>query len=97
MSEGKSNEEGGGLHPSKSLASRSSGFGIGGGFERPIRKGIGVVARARGVYGTVPPCGYYGGGEGQMPFEFGKAGFGCELNLYPDQYGRESVSAIEKS
>ncbi len=85
-----------GLHPSKSLGTRFKGFGIGGGYERPLRKGTGVVVRAGNVYGTVPPGGYYGGTEGGMPFEFGEAGFGCELGMYCKQYGLESVIKIKK-
>lgn len=96
MNKGRDSEEGVELHPSKNLENRSKGFGIGGGHERPIQKGIGVVVGAGNVYGTVPPCGYYGGSEGLMPFKFGQAGFGYELGLYREQYGLESVSRIKK-
>lgn len=97
MSDAISCERRCGLHPSKSLGIRFKGFGIGGGYERPLRKGTGVVVRAGNVYGTVPLGGYYGGTEeGGMPFEFGQAGFGYELGLYREQYGLESVIKIKK-
>jgi hypothetical protein len=86
-----------GLHPSKSLGSRSKGFGIGGGYERPLRKSSGVVAASGDVYGTVPPSGYYGGSGGHMPFGFGEAGFEDEIRLYFAQYGQEVARKVEKS
>jgi len=85
------------LHPSQNLEDRARGFGIGGGYERPLRRIAGVGTTVSNVYGTVPPSGYYGGGVGQLPFEFGKANFGHELGLYPDQYGREAIGRVDKS
>ena len=82
-------------HPSKSLESRSKGFGIGGGYERPYRKERPKVADSDSMYGPLPHAGYYGAGAGPRPFKKGQAGFSNELSWYRLQYG-EKTSGYEK-
>jgi hypothetical protein len=82
-------------HPSKNLDSRSKGFGIGGGYERPYRKAKPKRAENdAGLYGPLPHSGYYGAGLGARPFKKGQAGFADELSWYGSQYG-ESTSGFE--
>ncbi len=82
-------------HPSRSLKSRSVGYGIGGGYERPYRKEKAKPADSNGMYGPVPHAGYYGAGAGSRPFERGEAGFTDELSWYRTQYG-EQTSGYQK-
>jgi hypothetical protein len=82
-------------HPSRSLGSRSVGYGIGGGYERPYRKERAKPADGNRMYGPLPHAGYYGSGTGAKPFERGEAGFEGELPWYRSQYG-EQTSGYEK-
>jgi hypothetical protein len=82
-------------HPSKSLETRSRGFGIGGGYERPYRKEKPKTADSDSIYGPLPHAGYYGTGAGLRPFKKGQAGFSDELSWYRLQYG-ERTSGYEK-
>jgi hypothetical protein len=82
-------------HPSKNLDSRSKGFGIGGGYERPYRKAKPKRSENEsGLYGPLPHSGYYGSGSGARPFKKGQAGFTDELSWYEAQYG-EITSGFE--
>jgi len=79
-------------HPSSDLESRLTGFGIGGGYERPYRrndlsKSLNVIR-----YGPVPHSGYYGATHDNMRFEIGQASFNQELSLYKRQFGQETLS-----
>lgn len=75
-------------HPSRSLVSRSKGYGIGGGYERPYRKDPAPATNQQGEpYGPIPHSGYYGAGAGVERFERGQAGFTNELGWYGAQYG----------
>src|ERR1044071_5217758 len=82
-------------HPSRSLKSRSVGYGIGGGYERPYRKEKAKPADGNNMYGPVPHAGYYGAGSDARPFERGEAGFTDELSCYRTQYG-EQTSGYQK-
>jgi hypothetical protein len=83
-------------HPSRDLQSRSRGFGIGGGYERPYRKERPKTAdEDEGLYGPLPHAGYYGTGTGGRPFKRGQAGFADELSWYRSQYG-EKTSGYDK-
>jgi hypothetical protein len=82
-------------HPSRSLESRSVGYGIGGGYERPYRKDKTKPADGKRMYGPLPHAGYYGSGAGIRPFERGQAGFTDELGWYGSQYG-EQTSGYQK-
>lgn len=83
-------------HPSRNLGSRSRGFGIGGGYERPYRKEKPKNADSdEGLYGPLPHAGYYGSGTSARPFKRGQAGFADELSWYRSQYG-EKTSGYEK-
>jgi len=74
-------------HPSRSLAPRAHGYGIGGGYERPYRQRIEPANVEDDSYGPLPHSGYYGAGAGSERFERGKAGFKQELKWYKPQYG----------
>jgi hypothetical protein len=82
-------------HPSRSLTSRSVGYGIGGGYERPYKKDKAKPADSNQMYGPIPHAGYYGSGAGASPFERGEAGFTDELSWYRTQYG-EQTSGYQK-
>ena len=82
-------------HPSRSLESRSVGYGIGGGYERPYRKEKAKPADSNRMYGPLPHEGYYGAGSSARPFERGEAGFTEELPWYRTQYG-EQTSGYQK-
>jgi hypothetical protein len=85
-------------HPSRSLPSRSKGYGIGGGYERSYRKGSPATNRQREIYGPIPHSGYYGVGAGVERFERGQAGYNNELAWYGSQYGeRTSGRSKDKS
>jgi hypothetical protein len=82
-------------HPSRNLQSRSGGFGIGGGYERPYRKENSKKSEnEEGLYGPLPHAGYYGSGTADRPFKKGQAGFAEELPWYRLQYG-ERTSGYE--
>ncbi|HVG20091.1 MAG TPA: hypothetical protein VNI02_13655 [Blastocatellia bacterium] len=84
-------------HPSRNLQSRSRGFGIGGGYERPYRKERPKTSdNDEGLYGPLPPAGYYGAGTSERPFKRGQAGFADELPWYRAQYG-EKTSGYDKT
>lgn len=82
-------------HPSRSLAPRAKGYGIGGGYEKPYRKRVRPADDQGESYGPVPHSGYYGAGAGTERFERGQAGFSNELSWYGAQYG-ESTSGRPK-
>jgi hypothetical protein len=83
-------------HPSRNLGSRSRGFGIGGGYERPYRRERPKTAdNEAGLYGPLPHAGYYGTGTSARPFKSGQAGFADELPWYGPQYG-EKTSGYDK-
>jgi hypothetical protein len=78
-------------HPSRNLESRSRGYGIGGGYERPYRKEKPKTSEnEEGLYGPLPHAGYYGSGMGSRPFKKGQAGFADELSWYSSQYGERT-------
>jgi len=83
-------------HPSRNLAPRAKGYGIGGGFEKPYRKRIQTPNQQRESYGPVPHSGYYGAGAGTERFERGQAGFNKELSWYDAQYGEETSGFDKK-
>jgi hypothetical protein len=84
-------------HPSRSLESRSRGFGIGGGYERPYRKERPKTSdNEEGLYGPLPHAGYYGSGTSTRPFKSGQAGFADEISWYRSQYG-ENTSGYDKT
>ena len=84
-------------HPSRNLESRSRGFGIGGGYERPYRKENPKTSdNEEGLYGPLPHAGYYGSGIDARPFKRGQAGFADELSWYHSQYG-ERTSGYDNS
>lgn len=87
--------EPGRAHPSRSLESRSVGYGIGGGYEKPYKKEKAKPADGKRMYGPVPHAGYYGSGTSARPFERGEAGFTDELSWYRSQYG-EQTSGYQK-
>jgi hypothetical protein len=82
-------------HPSRSLKPRAKGYGIGGGYEKPLRTRRGAPDQQSESYGPVPHSGYYGAGAGAERFERGQAGFKRELQWYGPQYG-ESTSGRQK-
>lgn len=82
-------------HPSRNLAPRARGYGIGGGYEKRYREPRRTKDRPRESYGPVPHAGYYGAGAGKERFEWGQAGFKDELSWYGPQYG-ESTSGQSK-
>jgi len=78
-------------HPSRSLASRSRGYGIAAGYESPYRgKTSAPSASQLDQYGPVPHSGYYGAGEGAGSFKRGQAGYSEELLWYLAQYGEKT-------
>jgi hypothetical protein len=83
-------------HPSRNLAPRAKGYGIGGGFEKPYRKKIQTENQQRESYGPIPHSGYYGAGAGAERFERGEAGFNKELSWYAAQYGEETSGFDKK-
>jgi hypothetical protein len=84
-------------HPSRNLRSRSCGFGIGGGYERPYRKERPKTSdNDEGLYSPLPHAGYYGTGKSTRPFKSGQAGFADELSWYRAQYG-ENTSGYDKN
>ena len=76
-------------HPSMSLEARRNGFGIGGGYERAIRRK--PEARTVGLYGPLPHAGYYGSGFPVTRFSMGQAGFSEEAEWFENQFGRETA------
>ena len=75
-------------HPSKSLEARRNGFGIGGGYERPLRRKGGT--RTGGLYGPLPHAGYYGSGWPVTRFGIGQAGFSEEAKWFDEQFGERT-------
>jgi hypothetical protein len=83
------------IHPSRDLAQRARGFGIGGGYERPYRKERAKRGESsHQLYGPLPHSGYYGAGTGMRPFKLGQASFEEEMGWYRKQYG-EKTSGYE--
>jgi hypothetical protein len=86
-------------HPSRVLDLRKNGYGIGGGYERPLKQPEKIKTDNReGLYGPIPTAGYYGGGTGtaDIRFKVGQAGFRDELPWYRAQYGEETGLAKKK-
>ena len=77
-------------HPSRRLDSRSKGFGIGGGYEKPYSRSPQDKKKDRQTYGPIPHAGYYGAGTAERPFKIGQAGFKEEIDWYRNQYGRKT-------
>ncbi|HEY6331710.1 MAG TPA: hypothetical protein VI756_20455 [Blastocatellia bacterium] len=78
-------------HPSRVLDLRKNGYGIGGGYERPLKQPEKIKTDNReGLYGPIPTAGYYGGGTADIRFKVGQAGFRDELSWYRAQYGEET-------
>lgn len=77
-------------HPSRNLEPRARGYGIGGGYEAPIRKRSKPSDQQNESYGPLPHSGYYGAGSGAERFERGQAGFNRELAWYGPQYGERT-------
>jgi hypothetical protein len=74
-------------HPSRSLASRKKGFGIGGGYEKPRKQGRTVtLIRSPQVYGPIPHQGYYGTTSEDIRFKEGDAGYDEEAPWFNEQY-----------
>jgi hypothetical protein len=83
-------------HPSRVLDLRRSGYGIGGGYERPYKQKEKIKTdNSEGLYGPIPLSGYYGGGSSEIRFKIGQAGFQNELPWYHQQFGEET-SGYEK-
>lgn len=81
-------------HPSMSLEARRHGFGIGGGYERPLKKK--ACPNTAGLYGPLPHAGYYGSGSPTARFGIGQAGFNEEAKWFEAQFGeRTSASGLE--
>ena len=78
-------------HPSTSLEARRNGFGIGGGYERPLKR-RGEV-RTGVSYGPLPHAGYYGTGSPVTRFGIGQAGFSQEARWFEDQFGKRTSSS----
>jgi len=87
-------------HPSRVLGARKNGYGIGGGYERPLKQTEKVKTDNRdGLYGPVPLSGYYGGGTADTAdtrFRMGQAGFLKELAWYRAQFGEETALSKKK-
>jgi hypothetical protein len=78
-------------HPSRNLALRRKGFGIGGGYEKPYRKKErSRTDSERGTYGAVAQTGHYGAGKSAERFEVGEAGYRDELDWYRAQFGEKT-------
>ena len=75
-------------HPSKSLEARRNGFGIGGGYERPLTTKD--LARTGRFYGPLPHAGYYGTGSPVIRFSVGQAGFNQEAAWFEEQFGEKT-------
>lgn len=77
-------------HPSRNLAPRARGYGIGGGYEKPYRKRGEPGGEPAEGYGPLPHSGYYGSGVGAERFQRGQAGYKQELSWYGPQYGEKT-------
>lgn len=78
-------------HPSRLLGMRKSGYGIGGGYERPLKQTERIKdENPEGLYAAVPIAGYYGGGTTDIRFKVGQAGFRNELKWYGPQFGEQT-------
>jgi hypothetical protein len=75
-------------HPSRNLATRSKGYGIGGGYEKRRTRDASATRRREAAYTALPHSGYYGAGLGDKPFKAGQASFTKELGWYDAQYGK---------
>jgi hypothetical protein len=84
-------------HPSRVLDMRKSGYGIGGGYERPYRQKEKIrTDNPDGLYGPIPESGYYGGGTDDIRFKTGQAGFRNELSWYGPQFGEQTSGPKKK-
>jgi|GEM_PF-2961144 len=83
-------------HPSRNLAPRARGYGIGGGYEKPYRKQPGQADGRNQSYGPVHHSGYYGSAVESGRFELGQAGFNKELTWYTLQYGERTSGQPKK-
>ena len=78
-------------HPSRSLAARRNGFGIGGGYERAYKQR--ETARSdnkTGLYGPIAEGGFFVSGDADQRFAIGQAGFKEEQSLYKKQFGEQT-------
>src|SRR5262245_5465651 len=79
------------LHPSRSLAARRSGFGIGGGYERAYRqKETARSDNKTGLYSPIAEGGFFTSGDADQRFAIGQAGFKQEQPLYKNQFGEQT-------
>lgn len=79
-------------HPSRNLDLRKGGYGIGGGYEKPLSRTPQVSDGNRDDrYGAISHGGYYGAGSTGQPFKVGQATFGKELEWYRKQYCEETI------
>jgi hypothetical protein len=84
-------------HPSRSLAARKNGFGIGGGYERPYKqKEISPADNKTGLYGAIAEGGRFISGNADQRFAIGQAGFNEEESLYKSQFGEQTSGYKEK-
>ena len=81
-------------HPSKNLAPRRRGYGIGGGYEKPrkARDPVRADSSAEHNYGAISHGGYFGSGDASRRFAVGQATFEDELAWYKAQFGEETTS-----
>ena len=84
-------------HPSRSLAARKNGFGIGGGYERPYKQKEGARSDNKaGLYGPIAEGGHFVSGDAQQRFTIGQAGFEEEESLYKSQFGEQTSGYKER-
>ena len=84
-------------HPSRSLAARRNGFGIGGGYERPYRqKETARSDNKEALYGPIAEGGFFVSGDADQRFAIGQAGFEEEQSLYEAQFGEETSGYKER-
>lgn len=82
-------------HPSRSLAARREGFGIGGGYERPYKqREVSRSDNKAGLYGPIAEGGHFVSGDADQRFAIGQAGFKEEQSLYKSQFGEQTSGAF---
>src|SRR5215467_11974880 len=85
-------------HPSRSLAARRNGFGIGGGYERAYRqKETARSDNKNGLYGAIAEGGFFVSGKADQRFAIGQAGFKEEQSLYKNQFGEQTSGYVQAS
>jgi len=84
-------------HPSRSLAARKNGFGIGGGYEHPYKRKEGARSDNKiKLYGPIAEGGHFVSGDAGQRFTIGQAGFNEEQSLYESQFGERTSGYKEK-